>query len=229
MTKTFWKRVILSIMTGLALESQAFSEKHPEAKPPLLETIMQKPLILGASVSADWASKSPGKLLAMRYTDEREIKTIAFGGKSGSFVLKKVHDDHLKDRTVVIGLDLFFWDATLRTADETLKEMKRLLSLVKARNIPLILGEVPLLMPGMQPQAALINQEIRKACETYSKCSVLPFTSMLMKVLSEGSLEYKGKRYSLRELIPDGLHIGPIASQYIADHLHESLSKARLD
>ncbi len=193
-----------------------------------LESVMQRPLIVGASVSADWASKSPGKLLALRYTGESQIKTIAFGGKSSSFVLKGVGEDQLQDRTVVIGLDLFFWDATLRSPDETLKEMKKLIAAVKAKDIPIILGEVPNLLPGMQPQAALINRELQKVCDSYSKCTIVPFTGMLVKVLSEGALTYKGTRYNLRQLIPDGLHIGPIASQYIADTLYETLSKQEL-
>ncbi|MES2744360.1 MAG: SGNH/GDSL hydrolase family protein [Bdellovibrionota bacterium] len=209
----------MSIVTSTATVLSA-SESGPS-----LERVMRRPLIVGASVSADWASKSPGKLLALRYTDENQIKTIAFGGKSGSFVLKKVGEEQLRDRTVVIGLDLFFWDATLRSADDSLKEMKKLIAAVKARDIPIILGEVPNLLPGMQPQAALINRELQKACDNYAKCTVVPFTDMLVKVLSEGALNYKGTRYNLRQLIPDGLHIGPIASQYIADTLYETLNK----
>lgn len=216
-TLTFWKRVTLSVITTLALDVQAAESG--------LKSVMKDPLILGASVSADWKAKSPGKLLALRYTDESRIKTIAYGGKSASYVLKKVDEESLKDRSVVIGLDLFFWDATLQSPDESLREMKKLLRAVKARDIPIILGEVPLLLPGMQPQAALINRELQKACEIYDKCTLVPFTSMLMKVLGEGSLTYKGRRYSLQELVPDGLHIGPIASQYLADTLFETLSK----
>lgn len=218
-TLKFWKRVALTIFTTLAVEANAAAKTD-------LDTLMQRPLIVGASVSADWASKSPGKLLALRYTDESQIKTIAFGGKSGSFVLKKVAEETLRDRSIIIGLDLFFWDATLRSPDESLREMKRLLQLAKANEIPIVLGEVPMLLPGMQPQAALINRELNKACEIYDKCTVLPFTGLLMQVLSQGALDYKGKRYTLKELVPDGLHIGPIASAYIADTLQETLTRA---
>lgn len=215
MHQSFWKRVILTVITTLALEHAYADEAINKA--------MQRPLIVGASVSADWKAKSPGKLLALKYTKDSEIKTIAIGGRSGRDVLKNVSSADLKDRTIVIGLDLFFWDATLKSSAESLSAMNKLLTSVKDLDIPIILGEVPLLLPGMQPQAATINAALHQACRDYDKCTVVPFTSMLFKVLSEGSLQYQGKRYALRELIPDGLHIGPVASQYIADSIYESL------
>ncbi len=211
--------MILTILTTTSLEVSARSGDPADE----IHQMMKRPLIVGASVSADWSAKSPGKILALRYTKESEIKTVAFGGKSGRDVLKKVSLDNLGDRTIVIGVDLFFWDATLRSSDESLGELSKLMRAVKAHKIPIILGEVPMLLPGMQPQAATINKAIHKACEGYDQCTVLPFTSMLFKVLSEGSLQYQGKRYGLRELIPDGLHIGPIASQYIADSIYDSI------
>lgn len=219
MKPTFWKRVILTILTMTSLEASARSGDPADE----IHQLMKRPLIVGASVSADWSAKSPGKLLALRYTPESEIKTIAFGGKSGRDVLKSVTPESLSDRTIVIGVDLFFWDATLRSSDESLNELHKLMRSVRARKIPLILGEVPMLLPGMQPQAGAINAAIHKACASYDQCTVLPFTSMLFKVLAEGSLNYQGKRYGLRELIPDGLHIGPIASQYIADSIYDSI------
>lgn len=215
MHQSFWKRVILTVITTLALENAYADEAINKA--------MQRPLIVGASVSADWKAKSPGKLLALKYTKDSDIKTIAVGGRSGRDVLKNVNATDLKDRTIVIGLDLFFWDATLKSSAESLTAMNKLLASVRELDIPIILGEVPLLLPGMQPQAATINAALHKACQDYDKCTVVPFTSMLFKVLAEGSLQYQGKRYALRELIPDGLHIGPVASQYIADSIYESL------
>jgi hypothetical protein len=214
-----WKRIILSTISTMALGA---ASRQADSS---LAAVMQRPLIVGASVSADWATQSPGKRLALRFTDGSQIKTIAFGGKTGSFVLQRVGDEQLQSRTVVIGLDLFFWDATQRSPDEALREMRRLLSAVRARDIPILLGEIPELLPGLQPQAALINQELRKACSTYSKCKLIPLNEMLMKTLREGTLTYKGTRYDLRQLIPDGLHIGPIASEYIADVIHEILSR----
>ncbi len=205
----------MTIISTLAWEGSAST--------PDLKKMMHKPLIVGASVSADWATKSPGKLLALRFTDESHIQTIAFGGKSGRDILKNVSEETLQDRTIVIGLDLFFWDATLRTSAESLGELDRLMHAVEKRQIPIILGEVPLLLPGMQPQAAAINQALHAACLHYEQCTVVPFTSMLFKILRDGSLTYKGSSYGLRELIPDGLHIGPIASRYIADSIYEKL------
>lgn len=38
------------------------------------EQIFERPLILGASVSADYLSFSPGKILALRYTDKKTFE-----------------------------------------------------------------------------------------------------------------------------------------------------------
>ncbi|RYZ87683.1 MAG: hypothetical protein EOP04_11115 [Proteobacteria bacterium] len=45
--------------------------------------IFERPFITGASVSADWNTKSPGKTLALCYTKESEILTVAIGGGPG--------------------------------------------------------------------------------------------------------------------------------------------------
>ncbi len=37
-------------------------------------------------------------------------------------------------------------------------------------------------------------------------------------------LSYKGRHYTLRELIPDGLHLGTVASEYLADQMIEILN-----
>ncbi|MBC7659119.1 MAG: SGNH/GDSL hydrolase family protein [Chitinophagaceae bacterium] len=204
--------------TNLSVAMTEMSKSRPS-----IPSIMQRPLIVGASVSADWKAKSPGKLLALRYTEESQIRTVAFGGKSGREVLKKVSDDSLSDRTAVIGLDLFFWDAMMKTPDESLHALNTLMTVVKAKQIPIILGEVPNLLPGFQPQAARLNEAMHKAAQGYHACTVVPFTSMLFQILREGALHYNGLRYGLKELIPDGLHIGSIASQYIADTLYDML------
>lgn len=186
-----------------------------------IKTVFQKPLILGASVSANYFTDSPGRTLALRHTDSKNVLTIARNGQPGSETLKEVNLNTLKDRTVVIGVDLFFWDSTKPNAKESVAALQRLMSQVKQKNIPIVLGEIPTLMPNTQPSLMALNDAIRDACENYDKCHVLPLNKILHQVLTDGYLKHFGKKYQLEELIPDGLHLVKPASEYLADRIAE--------
>lgn len=199
----------------------SFSAQAAESAQPVnsLEKLMQRPLILGASVSADRATASPGKRLALRYTKPTEIKTVAIGGMPSTKVLPSVSSKDLADRSIIIGIDLFFWDSTLQTPTASVEALKKLIAQAERMNVPLVVGEVPELIPGMQPSRVAINQAILKQCESSKNCYVMKLDSLLKQVLRDGYLNFKGRKYTLRELVPDGLHIGPIAGEEIANRL----------
>jgi hypothetical protein len=190
-----------------------------------LAEIMLKPLIIGASVSADRATNSPGKRLALRYTPATEIKTIAMGGMPSTKVLPMVKAADLKDRTIVIGIDLFFWDSALPSSKESIQGLQRLIERTSALNIPLVLGEVPELLPGMQPSRVAINKAIVETCKATANCSVMNFDLLLQQVLNDGYLSVKGRKYTLQELVPDGLHMGAVLSEELANRLASKLAE----
>lgn len=186
-----------------------------------LKLLFQKPLILGASVSANYFTDSPGRTLALRHTESKNILTIARNGQAGRDTLKEVNLNTLKDRTVIIGVDLFFWDSTKPDAKESVGALKRLMSQVEQKNIPIVLGEIPTLMPHFQPSLTALNEAIRESCRNYDKCHVLPLNKILHQTVSDGYLFHKGKKYKLEELIPDGLHLVKPASEFLADKISE--------
>jgi hypothetical protein len=179
----------------------------------------KKPLIIGASVSADYHADSPGKELAFRYTKPSEIKTIAKNGRAGKDTLQLVNLNTLKDRTIVVGVDLFFWDSTKPNPKESIKALNKLMSQVREKNIPIVLGDIPTLMPQYQPSALALNAELLRLCADYDKCYILPLNQILHTTLKDGYLTHRGQRYTLAELIPDGLHVVKPASQYLADQI----------
>lgn len=191
------------------------------AKDISIKNVFQKPLILGASVSANYFTDSPGRTLALRHTDSKNILTIAKSGQAGRETLKEVNLSTLKDRTVIVGVDLFFWDSTKPDAKESIGALKRLMSQVEQKNIPIVLGEIPTLLPHMQPSIAPLNEAIREACKNYDKCHILPLNKILHQTLSDGYLTHRGKKYQLEELIPDGLHLVKPASEFLADKISE--------
>lgn len=188
-----------------------------------LSVLLEKPLIAGASVSADHSAPSPGKKLALRYTSKDKVKTIAFNGRPGVETLKSINDQVLKDRSILIGIDLFFWDSVLPSSRASLEALDKLFKQSDKYNLPLVLGEIPGLMPSRQPSRNKLNQAIRQGCAQRTNCYVMPFDQLLRQVLANGYLEIKGKRYTLPQLVPDGLHLNHLASEEIADRLQTLL------
>jgi len=183
-----------------------------------LTQTFQRPLIDGASVSADYRAQSPGKKLSLRYTMEENIETLAKNGQLGTDTVKALSPDILQDRTILIGIDIFFWDSVKPSSDDSVAALKQLMALVSAQQIPIVLGDIPPLRPS-QPSRNLLNQEIRQACAAYEKCKLLPLDAIFREVMAQGYLDYKGQRYTLPELLPDGLHVTDPASEYLADQI----------
>lgn len=182
-----------------------------------ISSVFQKPLIIGASVSADYSAPSPGKNLALRYTNSASIRTEASNGRPGRDTLKLLKDSDYKDRSIVIGVDLFFWDSTLSSVDESITAFHRLMKQVITHDIPIVLGEIPELLWGKQPHYARLNHEMAKACAHYAKCFIMPFEKILHQIVEDNHLIIKGRQFEIHELVPDGLHLSSIASDYLAD------------
>jgi hypothetical protein len=182
---------------------------------------MQRPLITGASVSADLTTESPGKRLSLRYTDRASIRTIAQGGRSGRATISTLSASDFKDRTAIIAMDLFFWDSVMIDTYASLKALKYIVTLAKNLDVPLLLGEIPLLLPSRQPGANTLNDAIHSASKTHEKCFVMPFRELLLKVLQDGFLLIDGKQRCLEELIPDGLHLSDLGAEYLADVMRD--------
>lgn len=198
------------------------------AHPPAQETrsaphdaaqVFRSPLILGASVSADYGTTSPGRRASLRYTEPSRIITIAQGGTPGVEIVGRVQANDIRDRSVVIALDLFFWDSTLADPSPSLAAVQRLTQWTAAQGMPLLLGDIPLLLPGRQPQRARLNQAIRAQCLRTTGCVLVPLDALHQQVLRDGFLTIHGRRYALPELVPDGLHLSPPASEFLADML----------
>ncbi|MCX6131297.1 MAG: hypothetical protein NTX25_19835, partial [Proteobacteria bacterium] len=186
-----------------------------------IETIMARPLIIGTSLSADSVSISPGRQLARRFTDDEHIDIHAAGGQTGFSILSKLRAAQLQGRSVVIGLDLFFWDSLLDDAAGSLKTLEMLINKTGKLKLSLILGDIPELLPGFQPSRLLLNQDLRALTRSSPHCKILSLDKLHQALILNKKLKTKGKYYSPRELLPDGLHLSPPASEFLADSLQE--------
>lgn len=223
------KSAALAAVTAGLVQGQATAQTFsPNAA-------FKKPLVSGASVSADWNTLSPGKTLALRYTDPKSIKTIAFGGRPGREVIKDIRREVVQDRSIILAVDFLFWDSTLSETGPSVKALDQLVGYAEERELPLVLGEIPELLPGRQGQRMALNEAIKTRCSRYKLCFLMPFDTLHRQILSEGFLEIKGKKYTIRELVPDGLHLSSPATEYLADlmlavlHRREVQRKGRID
>lgn len=214
--KVLWKALIVISLLGTQIVQGADSDSSNQDP---LKQVLEKPLITGASVSADWTSLSPAKKLALQYTEAEKIKTIAFGGRPGAETIKSLRQEDLADRTSILALDFFFWDSTLPSVDRSLKALKELRKKASQKNVPLVIGEIPELLPGRQKQREKLNKAIRAQCQVRENCFVMPFDRLHKQVLKNGFLLVEGRKLTMKEIVPDGLHLSEPAGQELARRL----------
>lgn len=185
--------------------------------------LLGKPLIAGASISAGVNTESPGLRAALRYTARENVLEVALPGKPALIVAPRVSSDLLAGRSLLIGLDLLFWDSALNFPELSAQALDALLGRAEAAGVPVILGDVPLLKPGLQPSRDAINGKIKSLCTKTRHCSVLGLDAMHQRLIADGYLEIGGKRLTREEILPDGLHLSAAAAEYIAGMIEDQL------
>jgi hypothetical protein len=199
--------------------------RAPAAAPVSLPAALARPLIIGASVSNDFLTESPGKRLALRYTSPDQIKVVAENGQPGIKVLKSLDESTLDDRTSIIGVDLFFWDSFLKNSAQSEQAVENVIEEARRKDLVIVIGDVPPLRPSAQPSLQKLNLKIRQSCAAYAGCRLLPLERIFTGILQDGFLEYKSVKYSIPQLLPDGLHVTAPASEFLADKIAELLTQ----
>jgi hypothetical protein len=221
------KSHLTTVLLALVMWSNPFHSIECAAEPPVrypsTETreLFQKPLITGASVSANYGTASPGRRAALRFTSESDIYTIAQGGTPGRLIA--LHLDHaaLKGRSVIIAMDLFFWDSTLANPESSLRAVESVIQKARSLSIPVLIGDIPELLPGRQPAREIMNAQIHSLCTKERGCYVWELDKLHRQVIQDGFLAIAGRQYRMSELVPDGLHLSDLASEFLADRLLE--------
>jgi hypothetical protein len=182
-------------------------------------------LILGASVSAAVDDKNPTKRFLRSRGKLNGVLLHAYGGKPASFILPKLSQSVLDRATSVIAIDLMFWDSVIGFSDprESRAFLKGFFNAAKARSLPVIIGRVP----GfhlLQIHRDELNAAIEREVENYSLAKMLKLDELFERVMSDEGVHIDGKHHRIEDLIPDGLHPGPVAAEFIAREIENLVS-----
>ncbi len=188
---------------------------HPEKD----RNVFSRPLIIGASISAGYGTRDggPGAVFARLINPEAKITNLAYNGAT-SVASTAALDVSAHSPTVLLGLDLFFWDAVLgQTGSRFEASTKKFFDQLRDRDLPAILGKVPVFDFPFGIRAEVIGQHVRKVnalleehAERAKKVLLYDPLSCLLKMdgsdhFSDGlHLTRKGNEFCAQFLLEDG-------------------------
>ncbi len=106
-----------------------------------------------------------------------KITNLAFNGASSLQSTAKLNLDNYKP-SIVLGLDLFFWDTVREQVGEKFEEnTRKLFQQIQARGIPMIIGKIPMVdLPlgnraeSIKKSALKINKLLEELCTLENNC-----------------------------------------------------------
>lgn len=198
-----------------------------------LRALFARTLVVGASVSDAIVDRNPTKRFLRRLGVLERSRTHAQDGALATRMLSTLKKSWLDECTAVIGIDLLFWDSVIGLGDPRAARafLKGFFNELRSRKIPIVVGRIPGFHP-LQIHRDELNEathaEVRQSLESGHRAVVLPLDELFEQVSRDRGLEIDGKHHRLADLIPDGLHPGPIAAEYISKRLettaHELLT-----
>lgn len=235
-TPLAWDADIFSALKARIAESTSPSTPASQPAPPAApdpdaraRALFQHPLIIGASVSSGFRAESPARRLARRFGTDDAVVSLAVPGASGARMVQELTDERLAAATVVVGVDLFFWDAQ-RDCAAGLAGVDELFKRITPRKTPLIIANVPALHApmGLGPKddcREQLNPKIAKSCKEDPTCVLLDLNGLYAKAAADGGVDLDGKRVAFRDLLSDGLHLSDAGSQLVARAILNAVGK----
>ncbi|MFL5783924.1 MAG: SGNH/GDSL hydrolase family protein [Bacteriovoracaceae bacterium] len=183
--------------------------------------LFSRPLVLGASISAGYGTRDGGLGAVLAKTINPDAKVIN-KAKSGATSVQSTSHLQLStfDPSIVLGLDLFFWDAAReQTGKRFEKNTKRLFDEFRERNVPMILGKVPILdLPFIGGRAKDLIESARKVNGLLEELSFTHPNSVLYDpVPCFLSMGFGAKKY-----FSDGLHLNSEGNRYCVNYFLSS-------
>jgi len=203
-----------------------------------LKVLLGHPLVTGASVSAgydvdarrDPSLLSPGILAALSVgTPRASILWKAKDGARGTELVPKLPDSDYNSCSLVIGVDLFFWDSVPDSGANVRATCARRTAIVsqffarlRKAHIPIVIGNIPNLLGTFVSQSCAddLNARIVSECQLSgpTRCRILDLRR-IHELAEKGQLVIGDRHVSLEDLLPDGLHLSELSANYIKDRI----------
>lgn len=169
---------------------------HAESTPICLETeneaskvtnavcVFSKPLLVGASLTRGEGANpgGPSIMIAKKLSPDAELVANISQSGTRSVISLKDHTTIPKNTpSVVMGIDLFFWDAAKNECGESFeRSTKNFIKMYQDKNIPMILGKLPKgisFPPGYgilnsSPCTDKINKLLEDECTIEKNCLI---------------------------------------------------------
>jgi hypothetical protein len=176
------------------------------------------PLILGASISVGYGTRDGGiaAVLAKMVNPEAQITNKAISGATSVQSTSHLDFDTF-DPSIVLGFDLFFWDAARQQVNKKFEDnTRRLFESFQSRRIPMIIGRVPILelplgarMDAILKNGAKVNALLEELCVPEKNCLLYDPVACFLSMDS-------GDYFS------DGLHLTREGNKYCAQFFLEN-------
>ncbi|MES2526726.1 MAG: SGNH/GDSL hydrolase family protein [Bdellovibrionota bacterium] len=178
--------------------------------------LFSQPLVLGASISAGYGTRDGGLGAVLAKTINPDAKIINKAISGATSVQSTSHLDFGKfDPSVVLGLDLFFWDAAREKTGKKFEEnTKKLFDAFAEKQIPMIVGRVPVInLPFIGGRAKDLIESANKV-NGYLEKMVLTHKNALLydPVPCIFSMGFGSRKYFI-----DGLHLNSEGNKYCAE------------
>lgn len=183
--------------------------------------MFSNPLVLGASISAGYGTRDGGlgAVLSKSINPHAEIVNKAVSGATS--VQSTSHLDlDAYTPSIVLGLDLFFWDAAReQTGKKFLNNTQKIFDVFREKKVPMIIGRVPVInLPflggrakELMKSANFVNDLLRELSLGHNNCILYDPVPCFM------SMGFGSKNY-----FSDGLHLNSTGNRYCADYFIKS-------
>lgn len=179
---------------------------------------LRAPLVVGASVSAEYSTKNPARrAMGIVGTDERGLTKFAKFGARAKALLPNVSYELVQRHTAVIATDVVFWDTLSWNAASTVTALHEFGRRVDELDIPVIIGTAPLLKNHwFQPGLKQVNAAVRDACEQFENFHLLDLESLYETIKEENGFMLGNRCYRVDDVAPDALHLSNVGCELVA-------------
>lgn len=177
--------LMVPFLIGLLFTSLTFAEECgapavPEEQLANTMCLFQRPLVIGASVSAGYGTGTggPAAILSRSLNPGTRVTNRSISGATSmsatSFFPRELP-------SIVLGFDMFFWDTVRSTCDEEFETQTRaFFRRYQSAGVPMVIGKIPVNAPfpmgvrlaGRAACTAKINALIQQECTIDKNCLV---------------------------------------------------------